>query len=337
MAVPALATTTVATRCYCDARRVAVVTDPETGDLRALVGCSPIADPLRSAERTVAALADGAPDPRVGRCDAVAAEFRRFLGDGARVSALPEALRPVAERALGAALAARRGKAKLRPKGGRDPVRAGRPDARAVRNALVVEGVQAAMGKAVAVGVYRRSSSRWAGGDHSTVVTVDATLPPTASGSTSRAWSSNGKWKGTNSAHTIRVRPDWRARVLAGPGARVDGHVLLDASPIPLPAGIPGARRAWEVVVVRPARGVDLQTSREVAVEAADPGIDATSGTPRLFRPVRLVTAGDLARGAKAAAKAAAREAKRVADPIVAETAARREEKRRSAAAEVRS
>jgi hypothetical protein len=185
----------------------------------------------------------------------------------------------------------------------------------------VVEGVKAAMAKAVAAGVYRRSTSRWAGGDHSVEVKLDATLPPTASGSTSRAWSSNGKWKGTNSTHTIRVRPDWRARVLRGPGAQVDGHVLLDASPIPAPTGIPGVRRAWEVVVVRPARGVDLQTSREVAVE--------TEAGGRV--QVGLVTAADLARGAKAAAKAAAREARRVADPVVAETAARREEKRRAA------
>lgn len=46
---------------------------------------------------------------------------------------------------------------------------------------------------------YRQSDSKWAGGDHSVTVRL---ATPSAQCSTSRAWSDNGKWSGTNS-HAI--------------------------------------------------------------------------------------------------------------------------------------
>lgn len=50
-----------------------------------------------------------------------------------------------------------------------------------------------------------------------------------ATGSSSRAWSKNGKWSGLNSRHVIRVRASWR-RVVEAQGLatiEVDGEVRL--------------------------------------------------------------------------------------------------------------
>lgn len=74
---------------------------------------------------------------------------------------------------------------------------------------------------------YRRAEGRWAGGDHSVVITCEDT--ESATSSTSRAWSSNGKWSGMDSCHRITVRPSWDVAVPEA--ARVVGGLLtLSAS-----------------------------------------------------------------------------------------------------------
>jgi hypothetical protein len=81
---------------------------------------------------------------------------------------------------------------------------------------------------------YRRSGSRWAGGDHRVEVTFTPAYATRllfgyASGSSERAWSANGKWSGSNSVHKFQVRPNWRTRVAAQGLAVVDGMLTLDA------------------------------------------------------------------------------------------------------------
>lgn len=78
-------------------------------------------------------------------------------------------------------------------------------------------------------GLYRVSQSSWAGGDHSTVVKIGS---PAASGSSSRAWSKNGKWSGNNSRHDFTVPLAWIPRVQSRDLTVVDGMLTLDAEPV---------------------------------------------------------------------------------------------------------
>lgn len=97
---------------------------------------------------------------------------------------------------------------------------------------------------------YRRSKSRWAGGDHVVSVTI-ADSVPVAHGETRRAWSKNGKWSGTDSRATLAIT----ARAVAEFGERgliVGGLVTLDAERV--------GPREYRAVWAEQSRGVSLRS-----------------------------------------------------------------------------
>ena len=184
------------------------------------------------------------------------------------------------------------------------------------RAALVSTAVRAAYD---ACG-YRVSASRWAGGRHETHVMIGE---PAASGASSKAWSGNGKWRGTDSAHTLRVPADWRRAVLARGLAVVGGMLTLDArliEPDPAEAGYPGYEVYGATWVVQ-GRGVDLRAESGLLVRdlEMDEVIHATTlrgaqvGLARRYEAQRRAADPEVARVARAAdaERKAAREAAR--------------------------
>jgi hypothetical protein len=100
---------------------------------------------------------------------------------------------------------------------------------------------------------YRRSQSSWAGGEHTVSVSLTDTGTSTAAGAncaTERAWSTNGKWSGTNShAHIYTDIPT----LLAFPSLMTaDGLALCHAERI-------GARE-YKVRWIEQSAGVALKT-----------------------------------------------------------------------------
>lgn len=72
---------------------------------------------------------------------------------------------------------------------------------------------------------YRRSETRWAGGDHIVGVNVGE---PGISGDSVRVWSENGKWSGTDSYINATVPLSWLRRVYKRGMAVVGGVFVLD-------------------------------------------------------------------------------------------------------------
>jgi hypothetical protein len=73
---------------------------------------------------------------------------------------------------------------------------------------------------------YRRSRSQWAGGDHSVNVSVG---PDSAvSGHSTKAWSSNGKWGGTDSVIDVTVQRMWLYKVYRRGLAVADGIFVFE-------------------------------------------------------------------------------------------------------------
>jgi hypothetical protein len=74
----------------------------------------------------------------------------------------------------------------------------------------------------------RRSSSKWAGGDHK--VTIALSDSPGADGGSEKVWSGNGKWSGTNSYARLSCTT---AALSYFPTLRTaDGTIVLDAKKI---------------------------------------------------------------------------------------------------------
>lgn len=111
---------------------------------------------------------------------------------------------------------------------------------------------------------YRRSQSSWAGGEHLVSVGfIPAGEQPRCKGWTTKAWSKNRKWKGTNSEHRYWISADWIDRIAGAGMAEVGGMVCLDAVPLVDP---PGGCAAWEVVLAKQAAGVSIVPVRRIAV-----------------------------------------------------------------------
>lgn len=117
-----------------------------------------------------------------------------------------------------------------------------------------------------AAGKYKVSQSGWAGGEHATNVRIGH---PAASGSSSRVWSKNGKWSGSNSSHTFTVPLDWLARVANRGMASVFERLCLDAEPIPGPWP-QGVTKAERVILVEQGRGFEVTAVPYVYVVAYD-------------------------------------------------------------------
>jgi hypothetical protein len=93
---------------------------------------------------------------------------------------------------------------------------------------------------------FRTSQSSWAGGKHTT--TWKIADHPYCAGESSRAWSRNGKWSGSNSSATIQFT--LRALSFFPTGRTRDGSIVLDAEPI--------EPNIFRVVCPVQARGFDL-------------------------------------------------------------------------------
>ena len=107
---------------------------------------------------------------------------------------------------------------------------------------------------------YKVSDSSWAGGDHNLSVAIGTSV--SASGGSERAWSTNGKWSGTNSWHKISIRLNWIPSVKNRGLAVVDDMFTLEASPVAekLKNGESACRAAW----IAQGRGFDLNVERGI-------------------------------------------------------------------------
>ena len=122
--------------------------------------------------------------------------------------------------------------------------------------------VRSAVRSAYAKCDYRRSTSTWAGGNHSVEISMTFAGGESARGECERVWSSNGKWTGTDSSHTLRVSLRWRLDVERRGLAVIDGCLTLAASPL---QNLREGEEAYTICYVRQGRGVALETSHAVA------------------------------------------------------------------------
>lgn len=128
---------------------------------------------------------------------------------------------------------------------------------------------------------YRVAKGAWAGGEHSVKVVMARgvqTMPGAAS-DTQRAWSSNGKWSGMNSSHTLTVRPTWCRDVEARGAAVVDGLLTLSIAAEIEP-------RIYLATWVEQGRGTGLNTTRGYLVAMGDTWkhADTMAAARRLLR-----------------------------------------------------
>lgn len=92
------------------------------------------------------------------------------------------------------------------------------------------KGLEDYLAAEYSVAEYRKSRSRWAGGDHCVSVSVHrGTGPVDCSGCADRVWSGNGKWSGNDSVHRFRLSEIAALRVKRYGIPVVDGHAIMDA------------------------------------------------------------------------------------------------------------
>jgi hypothetical protein len=122
------------------------------------------------------------------------------------------------------------------------------PEAEAWASELTAPLLASAAAALEASWPYKRSESKWAGGEHSVRVVIGE--HPGASCETSRVWSDNSKWSGTNSAATIVT--DLRT-VMEFPTLMTrDGLALCKATGI--------APREYQITWIEQSTGVSLKT-----------------------------------------------------------------------------
>lgn len=115
--------------------------------------------------------------------------------------------------------------------------------------------------KAVLRANYKMAEGAWAGGNNSFAIAIND--QPHASGSSSRAWSSNGKWTGLDAAFAVHVQRYWLSRVntvagLADAGGMLTTHAEAVASD------------AWAATWVKQGRGFELNTASGFIVRVGD-------------------------------------------------------------------
>lgn len=94
---------------------------------------------------------------------------------------------------------------------------------------------------------YKKSESRWAGGDHHVSIAIGR---PDATGWSTREWSGNGKWSGTDSHARLTVS---RSALVLFPSLMTpDGLALVDAEQV--------SPREYRITWVEQGRGFDLKT-----------------------------------------------------------------------------
>ena len=112
---------------------------------------------------------------------------------------------------------------------------------------------------------FRRASGKWAGGNHTVSAAFIGDSSPAgvrlyetvrASGDSTSARSSNGKWSGNDSRRRYIVPADWIETVYAAGIAQVDDRLTLSA----VVCDPKGAEAAWSVTVAKQSVGFDLKT-----------------------------------------------------------------------------
>ena len=96
---------------------------------------------------------------------------------------------------------------------------------------------------------YRIANSKWAGGD--TEVEIKFNPTPRADSQSTKVWSRNGKWSGTNVEFHFNIQPHWRRDILGVPGlASAGGLLTTHATKI--------EENLWQASWVRQGRGYDV-------------------------------------------------------------------------------
>lgn len=141
----------------------------------------------------------------------------------------------------------------------------------AARERHILATIEGPLQVAYAVCGYRRSHSRWVGGEHSLIlhVTDRAHQEPSAVGGSTEVWHKKHAWKGTSSTHTLRVRPTWCDDVLMHRLSVLDGLLTIDARPI---EQADPSYRAWTARWVEQGRGVSITQVDGVIVRLASTG-----------------------------------------------------------------
>jgi hypothetical protein len=136
--------------------------------------------------------------------------------------------------------------------------------------------------------LYKVAQSSWAGGMTTDEVTIGRT--PSASGTTSRAWSSNGKWSGSNLTRRVTVMPAWRKHVQGREIGVLDGLLTTHAELALQDNDTEVYRAAW----VRQGRGYELHSEtgwiayhRPSGTAYHSPGDWSQNGTTRAVRGLR--------------------------------------------------
>ncbi|KNZ70325.1 hypothetical protein Tfer_0885 [Thermincola ferriacetica] len=114
-------------------------------------------------------------------------------------------------------------------------------------------------GKALETCSYRRSRTSWAGGNHEVCVRIG---DPVISGSSSRVWSHNGKWPGTDSYVSAAVPLQWFSRVWRRGLAVVDGCFVLDV--------LSEDDKGFTVLAGKQGRGFEVHPARAKIIKAKD-------------------------------------------------------------------
>lgn len=97
--------------------------------------------------------------------------------------------------------------------------------------------------------LYRCSQSSWAGGD--TFVVVDYSNTPSASGTSVREHSPNGKWTGNDARLSVAIQPKWDKEIEAVPGLKdAAGMLTTHAKQVNFDL--------WEASWIRQGRGFNL-------------------------------------------------------------------------------
>jgi len=131
---------------------------------------------------------------------------------------------------------------------------------------------------------YRQSESNWAGGEHEVRVRVADDRRPDCGGWADKAWSSNGKWSGSNSVHSITVRSDWESEVFGRGLAVVDGLFTLDAHPVEVPDSVAGdVVELYDATWAVQSKGVGVRSERGL-IAVSDEGWRFHASSTRALR-----------------------------------------------------